>query len=92
MTRKAQEGFEEFCRRNPWFMGKVRDEANIMRNKGLTRGSMKMIFELLRLEINRSAQPAPLRLDNSWTPYAARKLIQDYPEFDRFFEIRIGKG
>jgi hypothetical protein len=82
----AEEAFEGFCRENPWLLVRLRDMAYEERSVGVTRGSMKRSFELLRSEIDDRGREH--RLNNSWSSVASRKVMALWPDLDGFYEVR----
>ena len=56
---------------------------------GRTKFSARMIWQRMRwhtaIEV---CDGADFKLNNNYTPYYARQFMEDYPEFDGFFETR----
>ncbi len=81
--------FWEFHTQNPEVFRKLRELALQMRRRGLEQYSIKSLFEVLRwhhaLETN---DPSGFKLNNNYTSFYARLLMQREPELKDFFELR----
>jgi hypothetical protein len=86
----AEERFAAFRQRHPWFLSRLASMAAERKAAGATRVSMKALFEQLRGEMGPSGDG--YSLDNSYTPYAARLLMERWPELDGLFVTRRAKA
>jgi hypothetical protein len=57
------------------------------KKKGFKRYSAKGIFELIRWNTKIEGNDG-FKLNNNYHAYYSRKMMEDYPEFKGFFEIR----
>ena len=81
--------FWEFHTQNPEVFRKLRELALQMRRRGLEQYSIKSLFEVLRwhhaLETN---DPSGFKLNNNYTSFYARLLMEQEPDLKDFFELR----
>ena len=76
---------------NPWLLPKLAEMSLELKRLGHVRYSMKGIFEALRWETRHSTNDFGLKINNNYTAFAARDLMQLYPELDGFFALREQK-
>ena len=92
MTRGQKLDFEfaEFCEQNPHVYQRFRMLAVKLMAKGHTRWGAKGIWEVLRWElaVSTNAGVSSPKLNNNFTSRMARRLMQEEPEFEGFFELR----
>jgi len=85
-----QERFEDFDRINPHVLANIRILAEAHSRRG-ERLSMKMLFEELRNLYRITAKAkgdSDYGLNNNWTSFYARRLIEVAPEFKDKLELR----
>jgi hypothetical protein len=83
-----QERFEDFDQKNPHVLANIRilAEAHVRRGERL---SMKMLFEELRNLYRITAKgDSDYGLNNNWTSFYSRRLIEVAPEFEGKLELR----
>jgi hypothetical protein len=83
-----QERFEDFDQKNPHVLANLRilAEAHVRRGE---RISMKMLFEELRNLYRITARgDGEYGLNNNWTSFYARRLVEVAPEFSDKIEMR----
>jgi hypothetical protein len=76
---------------NPWLLPKLAEMALELKRLGHERYSMKGIFEALRWETRYSTNDLGLKVNNNYTAFAARDLMNQYPELEGFFALREQK-
>jgi len=76
---------------NPWLLPKLAEMALELKRLGHARYSMKGIFEALRWETRYTTDDLGLKINNNYTAFAARDLMQLYPELNGFFALREQK-
>lgn len=74
----------ECKKKNPWLMPKLAEMSLELKRLGHDRYSMKGIFEALRWETRYSTNDLGLKINNNYTAFAARDLMNDYPELQGF--------
>lgn len=89
---KTESRFKEYIAANPevyeWFKKFAFEKIN----KGATHLGAKMIWERLRFESPVREDGSPYKLNNIFTPYMARKFMQDFPQHAGIFETRRAKA
>lgn len=85
-----QERFEAFVRAYPEMADAFARIARITRAKGHVRYSAKGLLELIRWDSNLAGveSEGTFKLNNIFSPYFARHLIEQDPTFKDFFETR----
>jgi hypothetical protein len=85
-----EEQFNAFHETNPVVFTELVALADEALSHGYTRGSMKMLFEVLRWErmLETDDPSSEFKLNNNYTSHYARLLVQTYPRFEEFFETR----
>ena len=53
--------------------------------------SAKSIFHRIRWETMVSEKDSQYKIDDGWISHYARKFMDDYPELEDFFEVRMRK-
>ena len=84
------EQFEAFHATNPMVFDQLVGLADQLRDRGHTRGSMKMLFEVLRWErmLATDDPSSDFKLNNNYTSHYARLVTDRHPRFEGFFETR----
>lgn len=91
-TPTLRDRFEQFDKENPHVYALFVKYARQVKNSGFDRFSAKAIFERLRWHLNFETHDfQPFKLNNSYTAFYARKVIEEFPEFVNFFELRERK-
>ncbi len=86
---KAWLAFQAYHMRNPHIFAAFRDYAVQLYNSGIRRFGAKCIIEHLRFETAVRAHGDVFSLNNSYTSFYARLLMnQDPNRFAGFFEVR----
>jgi hypothetical protein len=90
MNPTIKEQFDAFHTTNPTVLDELVDLADQLFLHGYTRGSMKMLFEVLRWErmLETDDPSSEFKLNNNYTSHYARLVVQTYPRFEGFFETR----
>ena len=85
-----EEQFNAFHDTNPVVFYELVQLADELLLHGYTRGSMKMLFEVLRWErmLATDDPSSEFKLNNNYTSHYARLVVQTYPRFEEFFETR----
>jgi len=92
MTDRIAVQFEQFHIANPWVYRRLRDLALAIKQTGRDHYGMKALFEVLRFEHALETNKADgLKLNNNYTALYARKLGQEVPELEHFFQYRERK-
>lgn len=84
------EQFDAFHATNPVVLLELVDLADEILSHGYTRGSIKMLFEVLRWErmLETDDPSSDFKLNNNYTSHYARLIVREYPRFEGFFETR----
>jgi hypothetical protein len=83
-----QERFEAFDREHPEIFESLVTMAFDLRKRGFHRYGLKSLFERLRWHFQVERGDEDWKLNNIYTSRYVRKMIQEYPELDGFFETR----
>lgn len=85
-----REAFERFHRENPHVYEQLKRLAFKLKNRGVRRWGCKALYEVLRYEaaVQTSAPAGSYKLNNSFTAYYARLLMEQEPDLAGFFETR----
>ena len=84
------ERFKMYHERNPLVYKGLRRLALQLKRRGRKHYGIKGLFEVLRWEHARlSADDEPLKLNNAFTASYARLLMQQEPELQGFFRLRV---
>lgn len=87
--RRLELEFERFHARNPHVYIILRDYSLRMFRKGRTRYSIRTIYHVVRWHYDiRTEQVDEFKLNDHWTPYYARMLMENESELEGFFETR----
>jgi hypothetical protein len=87
--------FREFHAENPHIYAQLERLAFKLRNRGVEKWGIKALWEVLRYElaIATNSPVSTFRLNNNYTAYYARLLMERNPEdLGGFFEIRERHG
>jgi hypothetical protein len=82
------EKFEAFHRSNPQVFQVLQRLAKQVKASGAQRCSIKLIYEMARMDSALMTDGKPYKLSNSYTAFYARLLIEQDPELARIFQVR----
>lgn len=80
--------WEECKRDHPGLLRQLHEIALRAKRKGYQHWSMDAAFHVLRWETTLTTGSDGLKVNNNFSAFAARDLMQIYPELDGFFAIR----
>jgi len=83
-----EERFQQFHAKNPQVYRALKSMALQLYAQGHRRYGMKAMFEILRWQSRLSTVGEPYKLNNIFTAYYARLLMDEVPELAGFFEVR----
>lgn len=85
-----EERFRRFHEQNPHIYAALRDLALQLKRRGRRRYGLKSLFEVLRWHhaLQTDDPNSDFKLDNNWTAFYARELMDNEPDLDGFFETR----
>lgn len=84
-----KERFELFDRENPHVYAHFVNFARKARNAGFKSYSSKAIIERIRWHLNvETVRHDEFKINNNYTAYYARKMMQEFPEYKFFFVTR----
>lgn len=84
-----QEAFEEFHQKNPKVYELFVRFARMLKGKGITRASAKLIVERIRWEIYLETSDKEFKINNNYTSRYARLAMEEHQDLASFFETRI---
>ena len=84
--------FERFHAENPHVFEELRKLALKMRRSGRKHYGMKGLFEVLRWHRALETTDGDFKLNNNYTSFYARLLMDSEPELEGFFRTRKAKG
>lgn len=87
-----EERFEAFHAANPGVYSALARMVREELDAGLTRVSVKALFEVLRRDLRLRSGTEGWALNNSYTAFYARLLIERNPGWDRLIETRRRSG
>ena len=88
---KLAQAWDECKNKQPWLIPKLAEIAEKLKKRGYTRYSISGLFHILRGETDDSTGDLGLKVNNNHQPFAARELMQIYPDLDGFFQLREQK-
>lgn len=83
--------FQRYHMDNPHVYELFLKFAKTVKQKGFVKYSSKSIMERLRWHLNFETTGDTFKLNNNYTAYYARMVIENNPEFEGFFELRERK-
>lgn len=99
---RLRRAFLEFHRENPWVYRRLVELCFELKGAGFNRYSMRTLISVLRFEFDlktsgeevvlADGEPRRVKLNNNHSPYYARMLVDQYPQFKTFFEFRRAEG
>jgi hypothetical protein len=81
--------FESFHRDNPHVFRKFKELAFAMKDTGRTQYSARTIIEKMRWDYDIGTTGGVFKINDDFVPIYVRLLIQRYPDFVGFFELRV---
>ena len=81
--------FEIFDNANPQVAEWLLNRELYLRRIGVRRYGMKALFEVLRYDYTVKTKGNHFKVNNNFTAYYARKLMEENAELDGFFNIRV---
>ena len=82
----------EACKtNNPWLLPKLAEVARELKRSGHERYSISGLFHILRWETRETTGDHGLKVNNNHQPFAARELMEQYPDLEGFFQLREQK-
>jgi len=76
---------------NPGLLLQLAGLARELKASGHSRYSMDGLFHILRWETRASTSDLSLKINNNYTAFAARDLMDQYPDLQGFFKLREQK-
>lgn len=84
--------FNKFHAQNPHVYNLLRDMALSMKRAGVNRHGIKGLFEVLRWRYAIQTHGRDYKLNNNFTAEYSRKLMDENPELNGFFETRVRRA
>lgn len=88
MTKVLEGRFKVYHEENPHIYDLFQRFAGEALGRGYKNYSANAIFERIRWYVNVETVGDQFKINNSYRPYYARKLMEDDPNFKDFFRIR----
>jgi len=79
---------ERFHAKNPHVMPEIVRLARALKARGLSHYSIKGLFEIVRFNVAVSTQGDLFKLNNSYSAWYARKIMDECPDLAGFFSTR----
>ena len=93
MTDFIELGFNKFHTENPWVYDKLRTMALQLKRSGRNSYGIAALFEVLRYEYAmKTKSDDGFKLNNNFRALYARKLVQNEPELEEFFRMRVRRS
>jgi hypothetical protein len=91
---RHERAFWEFHSQNPHVYEKLEQLALQLRRSGVSRWGIKALWEVCRYELvlRTGSNARSFRLNNNYTAYYARLLMERNAELTDFFEVRHHRG
>ncbi|WP_172387162.1 hypothetical protein [Streptomyces sp. MNP-20] len=83
-----QQRFEAFHALNPWVLRALARLTGDCADKGFSRISIGMLFELLRYQYGAATRGDEFALNNNFRSRYVRLLLTEHPEWAPLFEVR----
>ena len=83
--------WEKCKKKNPSLINDLAQLALELKSYGHTRYSMDGLFHILRWESRTSTSDMGLKINNNYTSFAARDVMDQYPDLKGFFQLREQK-
>lgn len=88
VSKHIEKKFEVYHRDNPHVYDLFIKFSTQAKESGKKQYSAKSVFERMRWHVDIETVGETFKLNNNYTAYYARKIMQDYSEFYNFFSIR----
>jgi len=85
---KAEEKFLEFHRRNPHIYDAILEKTLQLFKAGRKHYSIKAVYEFVRLEEIIKINGGKSNMNNNYTAYYARMVMDNVPQLEGFFQTR----
>ena len=85
---KLQAGWSSVKQKHPRLLPHLARLALELKHRGHPRYSMDGLFHILRWETGQTTGDLGLKINNNYTAFAARDLMEQYPELEGFFQLR----
>lgn len=87
-----KDNFERFDRDNPHVYTTLCDLTRQWVDGGYGKLGIGMLFEVTRWKLRMSTVGEPIKLNNNYRAFYARKIMAEHPQWDGVFETRRQKG
>lgn len=84
-----QEKFEEFHAAHPDVYSLFKRFCGELKSAGRTRYGSKSVIERIRWHYATTSEGEEFKINNNFTSRYARMLIDEHPEYQNFFELRV---
>lgn len=88
MTKHLEDKFETYHKENPIVYELFVKFANEAKAAGFKNFSANAIFERIRWYVSVETVGDKFKVNNNYRPYYARKMMENYPEFEGFLNTR----
>lgn len=88
----SKKAFWDYHAANPMIYEKLKFYAKQLKDTGRKQFGIRAIFERIRWDMVFDFNKEDFKINNTYSPFYARLLIFDFPEFKGFFETREVKG
>jgi len=92
MTQKLYLQWQQCKARNPGLLLQLAGLARELKLSGHSRYSMDGLFHILRWETRATTGDLGLKINNNHTAFAARDLMDQFPDLEGFFKTREQKA
>ena len=90
-TSKLDLQWQSCKKRHPSLLPQLASLAKELKRAGYKRYSMDGLFHILRWETRATTGNLGLKINNNYTAFAARDLMEKHPELKGFFQTRKQK-
>lgn len=84
--------FDEFQKKNPHVYEQLVDMTYQLKKKGNTKIGISMLYEVMRWKSMLQTSGDDYKLNNIYRAYYARKIMDEHPDIDGIFEVRVQKA
>ena len=88
---KLAQQWDECKEKQPDLLLKLAEIARKLQARGYSQYSISGLFHILRWETDETTGDLGLKVNNNHQPFAARELMETYPELKGFFKTREQK-
>ena len=88
---KLAQQWDECKEKQPDLLPKLAEIARKLQARGYSKYSISGLFHILRWETDETTGDLGLKVNNNHQPFAARELMETYPELKGFFKTREQK-